>query len=69
MIYSQINLLNIYYFNLIDPGGKLTVTSDRTLGFSTVTVKNSTHLVFEHILSDNNFQVFDTFTIYKPLPQ
>ncbi|KAL4427396.1 hypothetical protein ABPG74_009668 [Tetrahymena malaccensis] len=48
------------------PGGQLTVTSDRTLGFSTVTVKNSTHLVFEHILSDT-LEVFDSFTIYKPL--
>ncbi|KAL4486049.1 hypothetical protein ABPG72_003983 [Tetrahymena utriculariae] len=51
------------------PGGNLTVASDRSLGFSTFTIKNSTHLVFEHFLSDNKLEVFDHFTIYKPQPK
>ncbi|KAL4436004.1 hypothetical protein ABPG74_022239 [Tetrahymena malaccensis] len=51
------------------PGGNLTVASDRSLGFSTITVKNSTHLLFEHFQSDKkSYQAFDYFTIYKPLP-
>ncbi|EAS07360.2 ser/thr phosphatase family protein (macronuclear) [Tetrahymena thermophila SB210] len=44
---------------------KFTASSDRHLGFSTITVKNNTHLHFQHILSDT-FQVFDEFYIYKP---
>lgn len=51
----------------VDPGSdKFTVKSDRSLGFSRITVQNNTHLLFEHFLSDT-MAVFDSFTIYKPI--
>ncbi|EAR99677.2 ser/thr phosphatase family protein (macronuclear) [Tetrahymena thermophila SB210] len=50
------------------PGGNLTVASDRSLGFSTFTVKNKTHLLFQHFQSNNTYDPFDHFTIYKPQP-
>ncbi|EAS07359.2 ser/thr phosphatase family protein (macronuclear) [Tetrahymena thermophila SB210] len=44
---------------------EFTVTSDASLGFSTITVKNNTHLLFEHYSSDS-MKVFDSFYIHKP---
>ncbi|KAL4510756.1 hypothetical protein ABPG72_004910 [Tetrahymena utriculariae] len=43
---------------------EFTVTSDASLGFSIITVKNDTHLLFEHYTSDS-MKVFDTFYIEK----
>ncbi|KAL4464156.1 hypothetical protein ABPG74_006093 [Tetrahymena malaccensis] len=44
---------------------EFTVTTDASLGFSSITVKNNTHLLFEHYSSDS-MKVFDTFYIQKP---
>lgn len=72
-IISSPEILHVYlnYFHkhltllFIDPGGNFTAKTDASLGFSTFTIQNSTHLLFEHIRSDD-LSVYDTFTIYKP---